>query len=138
MIIGVFVNSLFVFLFCFFKQKTAYEMRISDWSSDVCSSDLLAACEACPGAVACRNWSVAGHRRHDLPPPLRRGPLQPHLTARALVTPWSPFGRPEEAGPSLLLLFYCFYWMVRTPRSADGRVGKEWGRACGFWGSPLP
>src|SRR3546814_17009057 len=26
--------------FCFFKQKTAYEMRISDWSSDVCSSDV--------------------------------------------------------------------------------------------------
>src|SRR3546814_7902080 len=35
-------GSLFVcwFLFFFFKQKTAYEMRISDWSSDVCSSDL--------------------------------------------------------------------------------------------------
>src|SRR3546814_4432542 len=29
--------------FVFFKQKTAYEMRISDWSSDVCSSDLLSA-----------------------------------------------------------------------------------------------
>src|SRR3546814_10116455 len=29
------------FDFFFFKQKTAYEMRISDWSSDVCSSDLL-------------------------------------------------------------------------------------------------
>src|SRR3546814_3206614 len=29
------------FIFFFFKQKTAYEMRISDWSSDVCSSDLL-------------------------------------------------------------------------------------------------
>src|SRR3546814_11016075 len=29
------------FLIFFFKQKTAYEMRISDWSSDVCSSDLL-------------------------------------------------------------------------------------------------
>src|SRR3546814_1933331 len=29
-----------LFFFCFFKQKTAYEMRISDWSSDVCSSDL--------------------------------------------------------------------------------------------------
>src|SRR3546814_1353676 len=27
--------------FFFFKQKTAYEMRISDWSSDVCSSDLV-------------------------------------------------------------------------------------------------
>src|SRR3546814_5573349 len=35
---GVFV--LFYLLFFFFKQKTAYEMRISDWSSDVCSSDL--------------------------------------------------------------------------------------------------
>src|SRR3546814_6556405 len=34
----------------FFKQKTAYEMRISDWSSDVCSSDLSA-------AVAFRNAS---------------------------------------------------------------------------------
>src|SRR3546814_9368378 len=30
------------FVFLFFKQKTAYEMRISDWSSDVCSSDLAA------------------------------------------------------------------------------------------------
>src|SRR3546814_10692491 len=29
--------------FFFFKQKTAYEMRISDWSSDVCSSDLISA-----------------------------------------------------------------------------------------------
>src|SRR3546814_3004499 len=30
-------------VFFFFKQKTAYEMRISDWSSDVCSSDLAGA-----------------------------------------------------------------------------------------------
>src|SRR3546814_14425257 len=30
-------------LFVFFKQKTAYELRISDWSSEVCSSDLVAA-----------------------------------------------------------------------------------------------
>src|SRR3546814_12088748 len=30
----------FLLMFLFFKQKTAYEMRISDWSSDVCSSDL--------------------------------------------------------------------------------------------------
>src|SRR3546814_2103570 len=36
--IGWFV--VFVSFFVFFKQKTAYEMRISDWSSDVCSSDL--------------------------------------------------------------------------------------------------
>src|SRR3546814_1706822 len=31
----------FCVFFFFFKQKTAYEMRISDWSSDVCSSDLI-------------------------------------------------------------------------------------------------
>src|SRR3546814_4242197 len=38
---GASIIVLFVCLFIFFfKQKTAYEMRISDWSSDVCSSDL--------------------------------------------------------------------------------------------------
>src|SRR3546814_1365405 len=35
-----YVISASIFIFFFFKQKTAYEMRISDWSSDVCSSDL--------------------------------------------------------------------------------------------------
>src|SRR3546814_2753877 len=39
-----------VFIF-FFKQKTAYEMRISDWSSDVCSSDLRAARTARLGSL---------------------------------------------------------------------------------------
>src|SRR3546814_4466225 len=37
---------LFCIFFFFFKQKTAYEMRISDWSSDVCSSDLPAIMQA--------------------------------------------------------------------------------------------
>src|SRR3546814_10401276 len=42
-----FLHILILFIVCFFvvfffKQKTAYELRISDWSSDVCSSDLLA------------------------------------------------------------------------------------------------
>src|SRR3546814_19772449 len=32
-----------MYLLFFFRQKTAYEMRISDWSSDVCSSDLMTA-----------------------------------------------------------------------------------------------
>src|SRR3546814_10691324 len=40
MIFILFVFSLCYSFFFFFKQKTAYEMRISDWSSDVCSSDL--------------------------------------------------------------------------------------------------
>src|SRR3546814_2194152 len=48
------MSSLTVLVICvsffFCKQKTAYEMRISDWSSDVCSSDL-------------ERRSVAGHRR---------------------------------------------------------------------------
>src|SRR3546814_6757446 len=40
--------------FCFFKQKTAYVMRISDWSSDVCSFDLWRA-----GAPDPIRWSVS-------------------------------------------------------------------------------
>src|SRR3546814_1775520 len=38
------VREIWCSLFFFCKQKTAYEMRISDWSSDVCSSDLDAEC----------------------------------------------------------------------------------------------
>src|SRR3546814_1088944 len=43
-----------VLCFFFFKQKTAYEMRISDWSSDVCSSDLLSPTldRASPSSIA--------------------------------------------------------------------------------------
>src|SRR3546814_4414629 len=48
--------------FFFFKQKTAYEMRISDWSSDVCSSDLLVgnpkASRAVGGANGANNIAV--------------------------------------------------------------------------------
>src|SRR3546814_528552 len=40
MCVIMFCYVLLGFVFFFFKQKTAYEMRISDWSSDVCSSDL--------------------------------------------------------------------------------------------------
>src|SRR3546814_11833265 len=43
-------------VFCFFKQKTAYEMRISDWSSDVCSSDLA---HASPRGPACSDSLIA-------------------------------------------------------------------------------
>src|SRR3546814_11687503 len=65
----------------FFKQKTAYEMRISDWSSDVCSSDLeeAAAAGGCRGTFApkaCRSrrarqvaaWRAIG-REAGVPPP---------------------------------------------------------------------
>src|SRR3546814_20134145 len=47
----------------FFKQKTAYEMRISDWSSDVCSSDLVGILDAELGHVVERGLRV----RHGQP-----------------------------------------------------------------------
>src|SRR3546814_3816933 len=45
------------FFFCF-KQKTAYEMRISDWSSDVCSSDLEAAIAALTSVKGIGRWTA--------------------------------------------------------------------------------
>src|SRR3546814_5630105 len=45
-------------LFFFFKQKTAYEMRISDWSSDVCSSD-LSTCNLSHSAGDIARWCVS-------------------------------------------------------------------------------
>src|SRR3546814_4739305 len=50
-------------VFFFFKQKTAYEMRISDWSSDVCSSDLRAAHRRALGAQ--HRPAPVGHRYDD-------------------------------------------------------------------------
>src|SRR3546814_6940619 len=73
-------------LFFFCKQKTAYEMRISDWSSDVCSSDLLRArlrpqtrtqhFVERPRAErrGCAR-SVAAINQHDIRPILRRGEI---------------------------------------------------------------
>src|SRR3546814_2649247 len=59
------------FLFFFFKQKTAYEMRISDWSSDVCSSDL---------SDAERHWYIGLHIFRACRPP------SPGLVSRARPT----------------------------------------------------
>src|SRR3546814_1162995 len=55
----------------FFKQKTAYELRISDWSSDVCSSD-LGARRGSRRAGAGRRASSADGRRRDAAAPQRR------------------------------------------------------------------
>src|SRR3546814_9012943 len=74
-------------MFFFFKQKTAYEMRISDWSSDVCSSDLPLVREerlvllddlagvgvdefaevalAVRHVIGCASGGVFAHRQHD-------------------------------------------------------------------------
>src|SRR3546814_3563793 len=52
---------LFMYFF-FFKQKTAYEMRISDWSSDVCSSDLTSLPRGSKGG-----WSPHSRRHYMVP-----------------------------------------------------------------------
>src|SRR3546814_4386805 len=71
-LIGFIVCSFCIlcFFFFFFKQKTAYEMRISDWSSDVCSSDLDEVIQADRDAAA------------DLYLDLRGEPLRDHERMR--------------------------------------------------------
>src|SRR3546814_7759515 len=59
------------FVFFFFKQNTAYEMRISDWSSDVCSSDLL--------------WLGAQPGLRDAGAPPRHRPPGRHAAAPTLL-----------------------------------------------------
>src|SRR3546814_6432119 len=59
-------HCVYVFFVFFFKQKTAYEMRISDWSSDVCSSDLAPRRLAAAGRGAeglCRQRRIGRARR---------------------------------------------------------------------------
>src|SRR3546814_3934744 len=108
-----------MFVVFFFKQKTAYEMRISDWSSDVCSSDLghergdeeSGGRQGLPGMA-----DDAGVRGHLLQP--AAGFL---LAFQAPGHSGRPDGRgiPELAG--------------RVPvddRSEERRVGKEWVSTC--------
>src|SRR3546814_6399721 len=71
----------------FFKQKTAYEMRISDWSSDVCSSDLTYDAEWLLGAV------------HGEQAPLRTSDYDPACHAILARNPWT-----EEFGDGVAFL----------------------------------
>src|SRR3546814_1716599 len=76
--------------FFFFKHKTAYEMRISDWSSDVCSSDLA--------AQAAQRIQYLGQHRGlvDLPVLLRRQADARAIGAAAIVGLAIGAGRSEE------------------------------------------
>src|SRR3546814_2507620 len=101
--------------FFFFKQKTAYEMRISDWSSDVCSSDLSPR-SAHPRAMV----STAGERRRREVGTRQEIPKVEHVGAVSIDVPG---GRAQEASPSLGV-------GARMPnhkraRSEERRVGKE-------------
>src|SRR3546814_6481602 len=68
-VVGMMVSVLcsVLFIFFFFKQKTAYEMRISDWSSDVCSSDLLERIEKLGGIGDVVNVKNGFARNYLLP-----------------------------------------------------------------------
>src|SRR3546814_3956385 len=103
--------------FFFFKQKTAYEMRISDWSSDVCSSDL----PATPHDADCQGLKADDER------PLRRNPGggAQRLDA-ALAGAWRRLGHlhPRLAGGRV------------DPRSEERRVGKECVSTCRSRWSP--
>src|SRR3546814_8896071 len=56
------------FIICFFKQKTAYEMRISDWSSDVCSSDLCEVVIHLADETSVKEFHVIIEKQHRLVP----------------------------------------------------------------------
>src|SRR3546814_3714582 len=95
------------FVFFFFKQKTAYEMRISDWSSDVCSSDLATDPGPPPPATS------------GQPPPDRGSPPRPSYRRGRDLT--APGPRPARR---------------RAGRSEERRVGKECVSTCRSRWSP--
>src|SRR3546814_10119417 len=96
-------------VFFFFKQKTAYEMRISDWSSDVCSSDLARQ----PGLP-----EISATRIHS------------QKAGRSSTPAWSqPYRREGDRHRSC---------RRPQKRSEERRVGKECVSKCRTWWSPLP
>src|SRR3546814_6678571 len=62
-------------VFFFFKQKTAYEMRISDWSSDVCSSDLRDRCDSTGHSPWAPSSTAPAGREGATPWALRRAEI---------------------------------------------------------------
>src|SRR3546814_13061911 len=120
-----------VVLLFFFKQKTAYEMRISDWSSDVCSSDLaalLAALVARTAAVQ-RQAQLLDGADDDLVGGIVRQHA-PHQRAGVGVLLPAAF---LEAVALLAGLAIEHLSVDHEPALPDGRVGLEQdgGRVCG-------
>src|SRR3546814_594336 len=97
------------FFFFFFKQKTAYEMRISDWSSDVCSSD-LGVLVATPAGSTAYNLSA-------------QGPILPLGSGMIALTPISPFRPRRWRGailPEKMVVRFEVLDPVKRPVSAVG------------------
>src|SRR3546814_14827184 len=112
-----------VTFFFFFKQKTAYELRISDWSSDVCSSDLQSGVYVVP-QIGAGVWIEFEHG--DLDYPVWVGGF---WGSAAEVPALALAGNP--ASPSVVL-------QSGVQRSEERRVGKECVSTCRSRVSPYP
>src|SRR3546814_20915935 len=111
-----------MFFFFFFKQKTAYEMRISDWSSDVCSSDLLTHSD--PKSPEATADAVAVPTAPKLPPMEAVSIIKAALNRLDVIDGWYALG-----GVGLQLLAEMPDFDPRSygcPKhtSAERRVGK--------------
>src|SRR3546814_1884048 len=112
-------------MFFFFKQKTAYELRISDWSSDVCSSDLL---------IFDPYFCFTGHsRRRALSRLLLSGQL---LSGAKRCCP--AFAPPRPSAVRYVPAPCHAMRMKKGPRSEERRVGQECVRTCKSRWSPYP
>src|SRR3546814_8969325 len=103
----------------FFKQKTAYERRISDWSSDVCSSDL----GACLSAGFVGSGGTGEATRVVQPPDLKPFENDPYSMIRSVG--WSSMPTRGET-------------LLNESRSEERRVGKESVSTCISRWSPEP
>src|SRR3546814_16709085 len=112
--------------FFFFKQKTAYEMRISDWSSDVCSSDLGGR----PGRAPVVRAGPAVPRRARRGEPGRRRGGRRGAARRRRAGPAA--GATMKRAVAFLPPFGC------AARSEERRVGKECVSTCRSRWSPYP
>src|SRR3546814_15186712 len=114
-------------MFFFFKQKTAYEMRISDWSSDVCSSDL-------------RRHLIGQRHRLDRPDPqqMLEGEMERHVPAGDGGRTRAAVGLYDVAVDLDLPLAEAreVRHRAQRTRSEERRVGKEGGSTCWSRGSP--
>src|SRR3546814_2774105 len=100
------------FIFFFFKQKTAYEMRISDWSSDVCSSDLSLPREASYEKRFAKDWERLSRSGRYNMKQLKEAmmlliandaPLGPEWLDHALKGDWSDHRECHIGGDFLLI-----------------------------------
>src|SRR3546814_6865610 len=115
------VALIFFLSFCvffFFKQKTAYEMRISDWSSDVCSSDL----KAIGSALAAATSSKLIDR--SVPMIVKRPPLASISAAAASIRSAARNRRSEEHTSELQSLMRISYavFCLKKKQSAQNRT----------------